>query len=62
VNPAELFRKETDTLQLAPGDFVFREGEKGGKMYVLLEGKSKFSLVILCSRLRAQARSLVRWR
>jgi hypothetical protein len=36
VNPAELFRKETDTLQLAPGDFLFREGEKGDKMYVLL--------------------------
>jgi CRP-like cAMP-binding protein len=39
VNPAELFRKETDTLQLAPGDFLFREGEKGEKMYVLLEGE-----------------------
>jgi len=39
VNPAELFRKETDTLQLAPGDFLFREGEKGDKMYVLLEGE-----------------------
>ena len=39
MNPAELFRKETDTLQLAPGDFLFREGEKGEKMYVLLEGE-----------------------
>jgi len=39
MNPAELFRKETDTLQLAPGDFLFREGEKGDKMYVLLEGE-----------------------
>jgi CRP-like cAMP-binding protein len=39
MNPAELFRKETDALQLAPGDFLFREGEEGEKMYVLLEGE-----------------------
>jgi CRP/FNR family cyclic AMP-dependent transcriptional regulator len=39
VNPAELFRQETDALQLAPGDSLFREGEKGEKMYVLLEGE-----------------------
>src|SRR5262245_1527698 len=39
MNPAELFRQETDTLKLAPGDFLFREGDKGDKMYVLLEGE-----------------------
>ena len=39
MNPAELFRHETDTLQLALGDFLFREGDKGDKMYVLLEGE-----------------------
>ena len=39
MNPAELFRKETDTLQLAAGDFLFREGEKGETMYVLLQGE-----------------------
>ena len=39
MNPAELFRHETNTLQLAPGDFLFREGDKGDKMYVLLEGE-----------------------
>jgi CRP/FNR family cyclic AMP-dependent transcriptional regulator len=39
MNPAELFRQESDTLQLAPGDFLFREGEKGEKMYVLLKGE-----------------------
>jgi CRP/FNR family transcriptional regulator, cyclic AMP receptor protein len=39
LNPADLFRQETDALQLAPGDFLFREGEKGDKMYVLLEGE-----------------------
>lgn len=44
MNPAELFRKETDTLQLAPGDFLFRAGEKADKMYVLLEGTIDISL------------------
>ena len=39
MNPAELFRQETDTLQLAPGDFLFREGDKRDKMYVVLEGE-----------------------
>jgi len=39
MNPAELFRQDSNTLQLAPGDFLFREGEKGDKMYVLLEGE-----------------------
>ena len=38
MNPAELFRQESDTLQLAPGEFLFREGQKGDKMYVVLEG------------------------
>ncbi|HEY5992547.1 MAG TPA: cyclic nucleotide-binding domain-containing protein [Candidatus Udaeobacter sp.] len=39
MNAAELFRQETGALQLAPGDSLFREGEKGEKMYVLLEGE-----------------------
>ena len=39
MNPRELFRQETDTLQLGPGDFLFREGDSGEKMYVLLEGE-----------------------
>ena len=39
MNPAELFRKETDTAQPTPGDFLFREGDKSEKMYVLLEGE-----------------------
>ena len=38
MNPAELFRQETDALQLAQGDSLFREGDKRDKMYVLLEG------------------------
>ena len=38
MNPAELFRQESNTVQLVPGDFLFREGDKGEKMYVVLEG------------------------
>ena len=44
MNPAELFRQETDALHLAPGDFLFREGEKGEKLYVLLEGQMEILL------------------
>ena len=44
MNPAELFRQETDTVQLAPGDFLFREGDKGDKMYVLLGGEIEILL------------------
>ena len=44
MNPAELFRQETDAVQLASGDFLFREGEKGEKMYVLLEGEMEILL------------------
>jgi CRP-like cAMP-binding protein len=39
MNPADLFRQETDAVQLAPGDFLFREGDKRDKMFVLLEGE-----------------------
>jgi CRP-like cAMP-binding protein len=39
MNPRELFRQEADTLQLAPGEFLFREGDSDEKMYVLLEGE-----------------------
>ena len=44
MNAAELFRQETDTLQLAPGDFLFREGDGGKEMYVLLEGEIEIFL------------------
>jgi len=37
MNPADLFRQDTDALQLAPGDFLFHEGDKRDRMYVLLE-------------------------
>jgi CRP/FNR family cyclic AMP-dependent transcriptional regulator len=38
VNPADLFRLETETINLAPGQVVFNEGDKGDLLYVLLEG------------------------
>ena len=44
MNPAELFRQETGPLQIAPGASLFREGEKGEKMYVLLEGEMEILL------------------
>ena len=44
MNPAELFRQDSDTVQLAPGDFLFREGDKRDKMYVLLEGEMEVRL------------------
>ena len=39
MNPAELFRQEPDAVQLAPGEFLYREGDKADRMYVLLEGE-----------------------
>ena len=39
MNAAELFRHETHTVQLAPGEFLYREGDKADDMYVLLEGE-----------------------
>src|SRR5215472_8926752 len=39
MNPVELFSQETDPVQLTPGEFLYREGDKADKMYVLLEGE-----------------------
>jgi CRP/FNR family transcriptional regulator, cyclic AMP receptor protein len=44
VNPADLFRQDSDAVQLAPGDYLFREGDKRDKMYVLLEGEMDIRL------------------
>jgi len=44
VNPAELFRQQDDAVQLKPGDFLFREGDKRDKMYVLLDGEMDIRL------------------
>lgn len=38
MNPADLFSHETDTTNLAPGDALFRAGDAGNAMFVLLEG------------------------
>lgn len=38
MNPANLFKHEPDPIQLAAGEILFREGEPGDCMYVLLEG------------------------
>jgi len=38
MNPADLFSKDTDTVNLATGETLFTEGDVGDKMYVLLEG------------------------
>lgn len=38
MNPADLFRHETEAIHLAAGDVLFREGDAGEVMYVVLEG------------------------
>jgi CRP-like cAMP-binding protein len=42
MNPADLFSHEpdtlNDTLNLAPGDTLFKTGDPGDAMFVLLEG------------------------
>lgn len=40
MNPAELFRHDHQPHCLEPGDVLFREGEPGDCMYVLLEGSA----------------------
>jgi len=44
MNPANLFDHDADALRLAPGDLLFREGDKRDKMYVLLEGEMEIRL------------------
>jgi len=44
MNASELFCQETNTLKLAPGDFLFREGDSGEEMYLLLEGEIEIFL------------------
>ncbi|MBC8002049.1 MAG: cyclic nucleotide-binding domain-containing protein [Opitutaceae bacterium] len=38
MNAANLFKHETNTTDLAAGDVLFKEGDAGDYMYVLLEG------------------------
>ena len=44
MNLAELFRHETDLLELAAGQALFKEGEKGDLMYVLISGKAEITV------------------
>ena len=38
MNPADLFSQDSNTINLSSGETLFREGDVGDKMYVLLEG------------------------
>ena len=38
MNPANLFNHETNTTDLAAGEVLFKEGDAGDCMFVLLEG------------------------
>jgi CRP/FNR family transcriptional regulator, cyclic AMP receptor protein len=38
MNPADLFRHEKETVNLAPGDVLFRAGDAGQDMYVVIDG------------------------
>ena len=44
MNPADLFRKDSDALELPAGEFLFKEGDKRDVMYVLLEGEMDIRL------------------
>jgi CRP-like cAMP-binding protein len=39
----ELFRNETDVEQFAAGETIFREGDRGDDMFVVLEGTVELS-------------------
>ena len=38
MNPAELFAYESNPMRLAPGEVLFKAGDPGDAMYVVLEG------------------------
>jgi CRP-like cAMP-binding protein len=44
MNLAELFRHETDLQTLAAGQTLFKEGEQGDLMYVLISGTAEISV------------------
>lgn len=44
MNLAELFRHETDLQTLAAGQVLFKEGEQGDLMYVLISGTAEISV------------------
>ncbi len=38
MNPADLFRQESEAVDLAAGQSLFQEGDAGDMMFVLLDG------------------------
>ncbi len=38
MNPADLFRQDSNPVTLAPGDVLFKAGEVGSEMFVLVDG------------------------
>jgi len=44
MNLAELFRHETDLLALPAGQALFKEGEPGDLMYVLMSGTAEITV------------------
>ncbi|MGL5020293.1 MAG: cyclic nucleotide-binding domain-containing protein [Luteolibacter sp.] len=44
MNAADLFKHETDTTDLAPGEVLFSEGDQGDCMFVLLEGSVEITV------------------
>jgi CRP-like cAMP-binding protein len=38
MNAADLFKHDTETIELAAGEVLFNEGDHGDSMFVLLEG------------------------
>jgi len=44
MNLAELFRHETDLLTLSPGQVLFKAGDQGDLMYVLMSGIAEISV------------------
>lgn len=44
MNLAELFRHETDLQALAAGQVLFKEGEQGELMYVLISGTAEITV------------------
>jgi CRP/FNR family transcriptional regulator, cyclic AMP receptor protein len=39
INPAEMLSGALDAFRLSPREVLFREGEQGERMYVVLEGR-----------------------
>ncbi|NNM81038.1 MAG: cyclic nucleotide-binding domain-containing protein [Burkholderiales bacterium] len=41
MNLTELFKHETDLLQIAEGSFIYEAGDPGDRMYVLMAGEAQ---------------------